>query len=143
MLRIYCPYCGTSYNIDESLMPEDNIKTRCRSCANIFIINKENGAIRDELKHEYKPETASLSENEPASENKLSDEENTEVSDLMKLIIQEIDGSLSEENNEKENTGKKKINIFQIIPWILLILLIILAGVYILDYYGIININLP
>ena len=46
-MRILCPFCATSYDIDELLLPDGNIKVRCRICANIFIINKKIGVITD------------------------------------------------------------------------------------------------
>ncbi len=46
-MRILCPFCATSYDIDELLLPDCNIKVRCRICANIFIINKKIGVITD------------------------------------------------------------------------------------------------
>ncbi|RZD16374.1 MAG: hypothetical protein EVJ46_04920 [Candidatus Acididesulfobacter guangdongensis] len=46
-MRILCPFCATSYDIDELLLPDGNIKVRCRNCANIFIINKKIGVITD------------------------------------------------------------------------------------------------
>lgn len=171
MMHIYCPYCGTSYDIDESLMPEDNVKVRCRSCANVFILNKENGAIKDELKQEaagqeYEPAIISqpendLNANELKTEEKLDDKTKThkkdgeniiKVDDFMKSLMQEIDSSVHKEiEKEKNNKGnekskdkikKNKINILQIIMLILLIILLIIAGTYTLDYYKIINLPL-
>jgi predicted Zn finger-like uncharacterized protein len=46
-MRILCPFCATSYDIDELLLPDGNIKVRCRICANIFTINKKIGVITD------------------------------------------------------------------------------------------------
>ena len=151
MMRIYCPYCGTSYDIDESLMPKGNVKVRCRSCANVFVIDREQGAIKDEPEQDYKHEKVSQSENEPASETKKNlegDKDIIEVSDFMKRVIQEIDGSLNQENKENESnkdekpknsSDNKKINPLKIVILLILILLLIAAGAYTLEYYNIVN----
>ncbi len=152
-MRIYCPYCGTSYDIDESLMPEGNVKVRCRSCANVFVIDREKGAIKDEPEQEYEHEKVSLSENEPASETKKTpadDKDITNVSDFMKKVIQEIDDSLNQENKENESNKnekpknisgnkKNKTRYVKIVMLLILILLLIAAGAYTLEYYNIIN----
>ncbi len=150
MMHIYCPYCGTSYDIDESLMPEGNVKVRCRSCANVFVMGREKGAVKDEPEQEYEHEKVSQSENEPASETKKyrEDKDIIEVSDFMKQVIQEIDGSLNQENKENESnknekpkntSGNKKIKPIKIVMLLILILLLIAAGAYTLEYYNIIN----
>ncbi len=150
MMSIYCPYCGTSYDVDESLMPEGNVKVRCRSCANVFVIDREKGAIKDEPGQEHKHEKVSQSENEPApaAEKYLEDKDIIEVSDFMKQVIQEIDGSLNQENKENESNknekpkntaGNKKIKPVKIVMLLILILLLIAAGAYTLEYYNIIN----
>ena len=150
MMRIYCPYCGTSYDIDESLMPEGNVKVRCRSCANVFVMGREKGAVKDEPEQEYEHEKVFRSENEPAPETKKyrEDKDIIEVSEFMKQVIQEIDGSLNQENKENESnenekpkntSGNKKIKPVRIVMLLILILLLIAAGAYTLEYYNIIN----
>ncbi len=152
MLHIYCPYCGTPYDIDESLMPEDNVRVRCRSCVNVFVINKENGAIKDEPgEREYTSGTISVSENnlstgelkakkEPEDKtHKKTDENNNGAGDFMKSIMQEIDGPFRKETGKEE---RRKTGILRIIILLLLIILLVIAGVYTLDYYKIINLPL-
>ncbi len=150
-MRIYCPYCGTSYDIDKSLMPEGNVKVRCRSCANVFIIDREKGAVKDEpVRQEYEYEKVSLPGDEPAEpvpateKNPDEDKDIAYDNDFMKSVIQEIHGSLNQEDKEENENkpGSKKINYLQFVTLLILIILLILAGAYTLEYYKIINLPL-
>lgn len=47
MMHIYCPYCGAPYDIDTSLLPEVNVKVKCRICSNVFELGK-NGVAKNE-----------------------------------------------------------------------------------------------
>ena len=53
-MDINCPYCGTHYELDDLLIPEGNIKVKCRVCFNVFTLNKNVGAFKDELPAEVK-----------------------------------------------------------------------------------------
>lgn len=44
-MLLNCPYCGTPYDIDESLIPQGDVKVRCKKCSNIFIVNAETGLV--------------------------------------------------------------------------------------------------
>ena len=44
-MHINCPFCGNPYDIDESLMPEGDVKVRCSKCSNIFVLNRETGLV--------------------------------------------------------------------------------------------------
>ena len=47
-MDINCPYCGAHYELDDSLLPEGNIKVKCRVCSNVFILSKNFGAFKAE-----------------------------------------------------------------------------------------------
>lgn len=130
MSRIYCPYCGISYDIDKSLMPEDNVKVRCRSCANVFILDKEAGAIKND---EHNPEDISQTENGTET-----DGEDKESKDFTESMTEDTDDSQGTQAS-KEGAVKKKVNMLQIITMAILILILIVAIISALDYYKIIN----
>lgn len=48
-MEINCPYCETSYDLNDSLLPERGIKAKCRVCLNIFNLDKKTGASKAEL----------------------------------------------------------------------------------------------
>ncbi len=141
MSRVYCPYCGMSYDIDKSLIPEDDVKVRCRSCANVFILDKETGAIKNnESKREHEIESASQAEKRLEAEEKPAKNEDDESKDSAQSMLGDTsDSQTPQESEEKDNTGKKKMNIMQIVTLMLLILILILAIISALDYYKIIN----
>ena len=47
-MDINCPYCGARYELDDSLLPEGDIKVKCRVCSNVFILSKNFGAFKAE-----------------------------------------------------------------------------------------------
>lgn len=47
-MDINCPYCGAHYELNDSLLPEGNIKVKCKVCSSVFILNKNTGAFKDE-----------------------------------------------------------------------------------------------
>ena len=47
-MDINCPYCGAHYALDDSLLPEGDIKVKCRVCSNVFILSKNFGAFKAE-----------------------------------------------------------------------------------------------
>ena len=47
-MDINCPYCGAHYELDDSLLPEGDIKVKCRVCSNVFILSKNFGAFKAE-----------------------------------------------------------------------------------------------
>jgi len=114
-MDINCPYCGTHYELDDSLLPEGDIKVKCRICSNVFILNKNSGAFKDEphiSAETQKPATQTTAEtahlfsqtadSAPASSNSPESSEHSSVDDFMRSIISEINSSVT-----AEGTGGK------------------------------------
>ncbi|MHB1679069.1 MAG: zinc-ribbon domain-containing protein [bacterium] len=104
-MRIYCPFCTASYDIDESLLPEDNIKVRCKHCENIFIINKKIGVITD--KNIYESNIIEEEGND-SNKNKITDKEEIKENSESYAIQEEI-AELKTQNNIFESEAIKKI----------------------------------
>lgn len=164
MIHIYCPYCGTAYDIDKSLMPEGNVRVKCRICSNIFTVNKETGVIKNDAAA-GRPEAKTGQDTEPEIKienfhrlNNKKEEENQgnapqekehalniEADKFMKSIIGEIDESLNQENKKAKSSekdyknGGKKAGAFQLIMLIVLILIFIAVCAYTLNFYNIVN----
>ena len=119
-MRILCPFCATSYDIDELLLPDGNIKVRCRNCSNIFIINKKIGVITDnnnELNIAGEKEKNSSDQkniednieeskkNEKSYDDKtISDEQSTELEHKTHLTNEiKTDEAQQDKTQEKEN----------------------------------------
>jgi predicted Zn finger-like uncharacterized protein len=85
-MRILCPFCAVSYDIDELLLPEGDIKVRCKNCANIFIINKKIGVVA----------------NNNFNDESNNAEEETEKNNLDKGNIENIENKEELEKNEKD-----------------------------------------
>lgn len=103
-----------SYDIEEALLPEGNIKVRCKNCKNIFIINKETGVINDKNINKNISEFDSIVEKEDEKEdndlnkNKTTDKEEIEENSES-YVIQEENEELTTQNNIFESEEIKKI----------------------------------
>ncbi len=73
-MNINCPVCGTSYDIDESKLPESPVKVKCRVCSNVFTLSKTPNEEHPQLKIE----SASSANNFVASAALKSGAENTD-----------------------------------------------------------------
>ncbi|MHB1663693.1 MAG: zinc-ribbon domain-containing protein [bacterium] len=110
-MRIYCPFCMFSYDIEESLLPEGNIKVRCKHCKNIFIINKKTGVINDKDINENINEFDSIAEKESNDLNKneiVTDKEEIEENSES-YVMQKENENLTTQNNIFESEEIKKI----------------------------------
>ena len=163
-MDINCPYCGAHYELDDSLLPEGNIKVKCRVCSNVFILNKSSGAFKDEppvsaetqipitqtsIEPEHSPSPASGSAS-------LDSQKHTGSDDFMQSIMSEINSAVAEEagGKHKEDSGSDAVSApssssgkvkgrttpFQIAMLIVLIVVFLIAAASALVHYNIINI---
>lgn len=98
------------YDIDESLLPEGNIKVRCKHCKNIFIINKKKGVVNDEHVNENINEFNSMEEEESNdfNKNKITGKEDIKENSES-YVIQKENEELKTQNNIYESEEIKKI----------------------------------
>jgi predicted Zn finger-like uncharacterized protein len=149
-MDINCPYCGTRYELDDSLLPEGDIKVKCRICSNVFILNKNTGAFKEGIEDNESSRGISGGE---ARVNPVSD-------DFMRSIMSEINSAVAEETGKSDKAGKSgehkkdsgadhngfassgkgKSTPFQIAMLIVLIVLFLIAAASALVHYNIINI---
>ena len=154
-MDINCPYCGAHYELDDLLIPEGNIKVKCRVCSNVFTLNKNSGVFKDEprvsaetqipiTQTSIKPAHSPL----PAS-GSVSD-------DFMQSIMSEINSAVAEEagGKHKKDSGSDTVSApsfspgkskgrttpFQIVILIVLIVVFLIAAVAVLVHYNMINI---
>ncbi len=155
-MDINCPYCGTRYELDESLIPDGDIKVKCRVCSNIFILNKKTGASKNEPKFSA---YASNDDKDINSEKASNISNIPDISDdFMKSIISEINSAVAEETNQHDknknskhkkasvtnrtsnkNSDRKGASPFQISMIIVLAVILLVAAVFVLVHYDIIN----
>ncbi len=124
-MDINCPYCGTHYELDDLLIPEGNIKVKCKVCSNVFMLNKNVGAFKDELpaevkNAEFKPEE-SLETQVPIEQTPVEHEhatgyesaedlKHTDSDDFMQAIMSEIKSAVAEETDKTGSADKSKKN---------------------------------
>ena len=150
-MDINCPYCGAHYELDDLLLPEGNIKVKCRVCSNPFILNKNSGVFKDESQVSAETQTPITQTSiepatSPASEGSVSD-------DFIQSIMSEVNSDVAEEAGEKRkedsdsaavssSPGKSKgrITPFQIAMLIVLIVVFLIVAGAVLVHYNIINI---
>ncbi|HEC25440.1 MAG TPA: hypothetical protein ENI54_05475 [bacterium] len=127
-MHIYCPFCGTPYDIDVSALPYNDVKARCRVCSNVFVINKNTGAVKE------RPDSGK----EPVSGEK-SDNEN----DAAQSAASEINAAVAKDEavTAKDNKEKGKINSLQIITLVILIILFLIAVIEALIHFNIIDLS--
>jgi predicted Zn finger-like uncharacterized protein len=155
-MDINCPYCGARYELDDSLLPEGDIKVKCRVCSNVFILNKNSGAFKDEPQVSAEAQTpvhsspqAQTSGSAPAS---FDSSKHPVSDDFMQSIMSEINSAVAEEasgKNKKDSgsgsvsapsSSPSKTTSFQIIMLIILAVLFLIAAASALVHYNIINI---
>jgi predicted Zn finger-like uncharacterized protein len=133
-MDINCPYCGTHYELNESLIPEGDIKVKCRVCSNVFTLNKKTGVLKDNTavfssgadEKTDKPfnktfTAADGAESSSNNTNAASEKDETQTNsknlsdmpeDFMKSIISEINSAVAEESAKpdivKDVSGDKK-----------------------------------
>ncbi|MHB1697789.1 MAG: zinc-ribbon domain-containing protein [bacterium] len=155
-MQINCPYCETPYDVDLLLLPDAGIKTRCRECRKIFILNKNTGAAKDESLPEIEPASNNKPPENDAAGNELSSKgepvsKETVSDDFMQSIMAEINSAVAEETDKHGNnadadakssafSSKGKITPFQLAMLIILIALFLIAAVSALVHYNIIAI---
>ena len=164
-MDINCPYCGAHYELDDSLLPEGDIKVKCRACSNVFMLNKNSGAFKDEPQvsaEAQTPATQTAAETLHSSPQASSDSSKHPVSDdFMQSIMSEINSAVAEEASGKHKKdsgsgsvsapsspsssssggkGREKTTMFQIIMLIILAVLFLIAAASALVHYNIINI---
>ncbi len=167
-MDINCPYCGARYELDDSLLPEGDIKVKCRVCSNVFILNKNSGAFKDEPQVSAEAQTpvhsspqAQTSGSAPAS---FDSSKHPVSDDFMQSIMSEINSAVAEEasGKNKKDSGsgsvsapsspsssssggkgkesKGRTSPLQIIMLIILAVLFLIAAASALVHYNIINI---
>ena len=151
-MDINCPYCGAHYELDDLLLPEGNIKVKCRVCSNVFTLNKNSGVFKDEPRISAETQIPITQTSiEPAhsplpASGSVSD-------DFMQSIMSEINSAVAEEAGEKRKEdsdsapvsfspgkGKGRTTPFQIAILIVLIVVFLIAAGAALVHYNIINI---
>ncbi|MHB8231761.1 MAG: zinc-ribbon domain-containing protein [bacterium] len=163
-MQINCPYCGTFYDLDDLLLPPGSIKTRCRVCSEIFILNKNTGAVKDESLPVIEP----VPDNKPQADDEAGNELSPGVEpappktvpnklvsdDFMQSIMTEVNGAIAEETDKQENNAgagagskkgsasphKGKTTPFQFAMLIILIALFLIAAASALIHYNIIDV---
>ncbi len=168
-MDINCPYCGAHYELDDSLLPEGDIKVKCRVCSNIFILNKNSGAFKSESPA-VSPEAQTPVHSSPQAQTSGSalasfDSSKHPVSDdFMQSIMSEINSAVAEEasGKNKKDSGSDSVSApssssssssggkgkeskgrtspLQIIMLIILAVLFLIAAASALVHYNIINI---
>ena len=151
-MDINCPYCGAHYELDDLLLPEGNIKVKCRVCSNVFTLNKNSGAFKDEPRVSAETQIPITQTSiEPA--HSPSPASGSVSDDFMQSIMSEINSAVAEEAGEKRkedsdsatvssSPGKSKgrTTPFQIAMLIVLIVVFLIAAASALVHYNIINI---
>ncbi|MGC8554782.1 MAG: zinc-ribbon domain-containing protein [Candidatus Acidulodesulfobacterium sp.] len=114
-MDINCPYCGTHYELNEPLIPEGDVKVKCRVCSNVFTLNKKTGVVKDNIDafsggsaDEKTDKTFTVADSvENASNNAASEKDEIQNNsknlsdmpeDFMKSIISEINSAVAEES---------------------------------------------
>ena len=151
-MDINCPYCGAHYELDDSLLPEGNIKVKCRVCCNVFILNKSSGAFKDEPPVSAETQIP-ITQTSIEPEHSPSPASGSVSDDFMQSIMSEINSAVAEEAGEKRkedsdsapvssSPGKSKgrTTPFQIAILIVLIVVFLIAAASALVHYNIINI---
>jgi predicted Zn finger-like uncharacterized protein len=166
-MDINCPYCGTHYELNESLIPEGDVKVKCRVCSNVFTINKKTGVVKDNIAvfsgsaDEKTDKTFTSSDSvESASNNDASEKDEIQNNsknlsdmpeDFMNSIISEINSAVAEESDKPaaakevskkphaKEKEKKVASPFQISMVILLGIVFLIAIFSFLVHYGVIN----
>ena len=151
-MDINCPYCGAHYELDDSLLPEGNIKVKCSVCANVFMLNKNAGAFKDEPPVSAETQIP-ITQTSIEPEHSPSPASGSVSDDFMQSIMSEINSAVAEEagGKRKEDSdsapvssspGKSKgrTTPFQIIMLIILAVLFLIAAASALVHYNIINI---
>ena len=149
-MDINCPYCGAHYELDDLLIPEGNIKVKCRVCSNVFILNKNSGVFKDQSQVSAEtqiPITQTSIEPAPSpASGPVSD-------NFMQSIMSEINNAVAEEAGEKHKedsdsdpassssrNGKGRITPLKIIMLIVLIIVFLIAATSALIHYNIVDI---
>ncbi len=168
-MDINCPYCGTHYELNEALIPDGDIKVRCRVCSNVFTLNKKNGVVKDStvvFSSSADEKTDKMFANDSsvksASNNTAPEKDDAQTTnsnsknlsempeDFMKSIISEINSAVAEESSKtdavkdvgggkKRSSEKKGASPFQISMLILLGIVFLIAVFSLLVHYGVIN----
>ena len=166
-MDINCPYCGTHYELNELLIPDGDIKVKCRVCSNIFTLNKKTVVVNDSTavfsnSTDEKTDKTFVTANsvESTSNNAAPEKDDVQTAnnknlsdipeDLMKSIISEINSAVAEESDKssdfKDVSGGKKKSIekkgaspFQISMIILLGIVFLIAVFSLLIHYNVIN----
>ncbi len=167
-MDINCPYCGAHYELDDLLLPEGNIKVKCRVCANVFMLNKNSVAFKDEprvsaetqipiTQTSIEPEPDEHSPSPASGSASLDSQKHSVSDDFMQSIMSEINSAVAEEAGGKHtkdsgsdtvsapssSAGKSKgrrTTPFQIAMLIVLIVVFLIAAASALVHYNIINI---
>ena len=164
-MDINCPYCGAYYELDDSSLPEGDIKVKCRVCSNVFMLNKNSGAFKEEPLSAMQTPVEPAHSPSPASGSSSLDSPKHSVSDdFMQSIMSEINSAVAEETSgkNKKDSGsgfvsapsspsssssggkgkesKGRTSSFQIIMLIILAVLFLIAAASALVHYNIINI---
>ena len=154
-MDINCPYCGAHYELDDLLLPEGNIKVKCRVCSNVFILNKSSGAFKDEPPVSAETQIP-ITQTSIEPEHSPSPASGSVSDDFMQSIISEINSAVAEEagGKHKEDSGSDAVSApssssgkvkgrttpFQIAILIVLIVVFLIAAASALVHYNIINI---
>ena len=126
-MDINCPYCGAHYELDDSLLPEGNIKVKCSVCANVFMLNKNAGAFKDEppvsaetqipitqtsIKSEPEPKPEEHSPSPASGSASLDSQKHSVSDDFMQSIMSEINSAVAEEagGKHKEDSGSDAVS---------------------------------
>ncbi|MFW0883900.1 zinc-ribbon domain-containing protein [Candidatus Acidulodesulfobacterium sp. H_13] len=127
-MHIYCPFCGTPYDIDASALPHNDVKTKCRVCSNVFVLNKNTGAAKEE------PVLGEKSGRGNAA---------AEGDDAAQSATAEINAAVAKDEAvaAKNNREKRKINSLQIITFLILIILFLIAVIEALMHFHIIDLS--
>jgi predicted Zn finger-like uncharacterized protein len=165
-MDINCPYCGTHYELNEALIPDGDIKVKCRVCSNIFTLNKKTGVVNDSTvvfsnSADEKTDKTFIGGNsvESASSNAAPEKDDAQTNnknlsdipeDFMKSIISEINSAVAEESakpsvvkdiseGKKKSSEKKGASPFQISMVILLGIVFLFFVFSLLVHYGVIS----
>ena len=165
-MDINCPYCGTHYELNEALIPDGDIKVKCKVCSNVFTLNKKTGVVKDNTavfsnsadektdKTFINDSSVKSASNNAAPEKDDAQTNNKNLSDIpedfMKSIISEINSAVEEESaksgivkdisgGKKKSSEKKGASPFQISMVILLGIVFLIVVFSLLVHYGVIN----
>ena len=165
-MDINCPYCGTHYELNEALIPDGDIKVKCRVCSNVFTLNKKTGVVKDNTavfssSADEKTDKTFIDANsvESVSSNAAPEKDDAQTNnknlsdipeDFMKSIISEINSAVAEESakpdivkdvsgGKKKSSEKKGASPFQISMVILLGIVFLFFVFSLLVHYGVIS----